>query len=766
MGTAVRLSEAAITLENERVQLVVHLADLRMALRAHTGATQVVGFAPRIQLEGGSLLPKDGVVTGQSQLGPVTRVAVGCHTEPPLGLSLEIALGSDWSGIHLSIRLENRGDAPVSIQGIEPFHWREGEGCELGLAGNPKDLRFFQMGYQSWSPAAFMPLRSRERLPRFSVLRHVHFGPFTPLPRRGLHVSDFMTTLCAPGHAGLTLGFLTHHNYMTHVALEHRGAHITGLSARVPTEGVSLEPRSALESERLWIGLDPPDEDGLVTWADRTASAMNARVPGHVGTAWSSWYQFYTGVTAEDIRRNARDLSRLTPGIETFQIDDGFQSAVGDWLQPGDGFPDGVAPLAREIRSAGFRAGLWLAPFLVSRASELAKRHPDWLLRRRNGRPRVALLHPVWKGKLCYALDPTHPEVLVWLEELARTVRGYGFDYLKLDFLYAGALRGRQDPEIPSAAAYRSGIEAIRRGVGEDCYLVGCGAPLVPSVGLFEAMRIGPDVAPRWKSPLADAIYGVSAAPSARNSLRNVVARASLHGRLWHNDPDCVLLRDRDTGLSETEVQALVSTVAVSGGLAVISDDLGKLGDQRRNWLQRLLPVVGQTPMPGKLRGQLPDGLQIRLKDGSLWLLLLNLGQRPFRPRRETSELGFTQAVHVYDIWEDRYLGAHLGALPLDPIPAHGCRLLRLCPTDTHPQVVGSTLHLSAGGIETVDVGRNADGTPHLRLALPGKREGKVTLALDPEQLVRVRVAFEDNLELRATNWPPGLEEPNRIPDG
>ena len=766
MGTAVRISEGAIELENEQLQLVLQLSDLRMALSAHAGGIRVVGFAPRIWLAGRSLLPKDGVVAGQSQLGPVTRVEVRCRTELPLDLSLGIELGSDWSGLTLGIRLENRGDEPVSIQGIEPFHWQPLAGCELALAGNPEDLRFFQMGYQSWSPAVFLRLRSRGRRPRFPLARHIHFGPFTPLPRRGRHISDFMTTLRAPDQAGLTLGFLTHRNYLTHVALEHRGPHITGLSAHVATEGRSLGPRSALESEQLWIGLDPPEGDGVAIWADRTAGAMNARVPGHVGSAWSSWYQFYTGVTAEDIRRNTRDLSRLTPGIETVQIDDGFQSAVGDWLQPGDGFPDGIAPLAREIRKAGFRAGLWLAPFLVSCASELARRHPTWLLRGPKGRRRIALLHPVWKGKLCYALDPTHPEVQVWLEELARCIRSYGFDYLKLDFLYAGALGGRQDPEIPSAAAYRAGIEAIRRGAGDDCYLVGCGAPLAPSVGLFEAMRIGPDVAPRWKAQLADAMFGIPAAPSARNSLRNVVARAPLHGRLWHNDPDCLLLRDQDTGLSETEVQALISTVALSGGLAVISDDLGKLGEQRRSWLQRLLPLVGQTPTPGRLRGELPDGLQLRLQDGSLWLLLLNLGWRPFRPSRTTSELGFTRAVHVYDIWEDRYLGAHLGAIPLGSIPAHGCRLLRLSPTDADPQVVGSTLHLSAGGVETASVGRDKDGTPHLRLELPGKREGKVILALDPGQLVKVRVAFEGNLELRATNSPPGLEEPSKIPDG
>jgi alpha-galactosidase len=343
----------------------------------------------------------------------------------------------------------------------------------LELPGGQEDLRFFRMGYQSWSPAGFLPLRSRDRRPRLRLARRMHFGPSTPLPRRNLHVSDFVTTLRAPGHAGLTLGFLTHHRYLTHVALEHAGKDITKLRARVATEGLPLGADAALESERLWIGLDEPGQDGLASWADRAGSAMEATVPDRVGSAWCSWYQFYADVTAEDIRRNTRALSELCPRIETVQIDDGFQSAVGDWLQAGEGFPDGIAPLAREIRDADFRAGLWLAPLLVSRASRVADRHPDWLLRGRDGQPRIAAFNPAWKGKLCYALDPTHPEVQAWLEELARTVRGYGFDYLKLDFLYAGALRGaRYDRNAPAAAAYRAGIEALRRGAGEDCFFV------------------------------------------------------------------------------------------------------------------------------------------------------------------------------------------------------------------------------------------------------------------------------------------------------
>ena len=48
-------------------------------------------------------------------------------------------------------------------------------------------------------------------------------------------------------------------------------------------------------------------------------------------------------------------------------------------------------------------------------------------------------------GQDCYALDLTRPDVIEWLKSVFRTVcEEWGFDYVKIDFIYAG--RGRWDP--------------------------------------------------------------------------------------------------------------------------------------------------------------------------------------------------------------------------------------------------------------------------------------------------------------------------------
>jgi alpha-galactosidase len=50
---------------------------------------------------------------------------------------------------------------------------------------------------------------------------------------------------------------------------------------------------------------------------------------------------------------------------------------------------------------------------------------------------------------------------------------GLGFDFFKLDFLYAGALDGGRHEDMSAVTAYRSGLELIRRAIGTEAYLLG-----------------------------------------------------------------------------------------------------------------------------------------------------------------------------------------------------------------------------------------------------------------------------------------------------
>ena len=192
----------------------------------------------------------------------------------------------------------------------------------------------------------------------------------------------------------------------------------------------------------------------------------------------------------------AHDLQGEAP-LDVIQIDDGAVPMIGDWLLNSPRFPEGLAVLADQIKDAGFEPGLWLAPFAVDPRSKLAHDHPAWLLRGRFGLPVNAGYS--WR-RLQTALDLTHPEALAYAAEVVHTaVHKWGYPFLKLDYLYVGALPGRHhDPTRTRAQILRAGLQAVRAAAGEASFLLGCGCPLGPAIGLVDAMRVGADTSPTW----------------------------------------------------------------------------------------------------------------------------------------------------------------------------------------------------------------------------------------------------------------------------
>lgn len=264
---------------------------------------------------------------------------------------------------------------------------------------------------------------------------------------------------------------------------------------------------------------------------------------------WCSWYGYY-----RDIDETL--LLKVTDGlvgfpIEVFQVDDGWQRDIGTW-EPNERFPHGMAYLAEKIKKRGFKPGIWVAPFIVRPTSSLWNKHSGWVLRDNRGEPVIAGIN--WGGPF-YSLDLTHPGVLKWLGELFRVLRSWGYEYFKLDFLYAGALPGVHSFPGGREMIYRNALWVIREALG-DAYFLACGAPIMPSLGIVDGIRIGPDVAPWWETHRYD--------PSTQNAIR-----CSVH-RLWlrplvHTDPDVVFFRTKYNLLTNAQKKLLQDLAQVAG---------------------------------------------------------------------------------------------------------------------------------------------------------------------------------------------------------
>jgi alpha-galactosidase len=448
-------------------------------------------------------------------------------------------------------------------------------------------------------------------------------------------------------------------------------------------------------------------------------------------SGWCSWYHYFTRISPVILRENLERLTKVKNElpINLVQIDDGYQKSVGDWLETKPFFSGQMDLLAREIREQGFQAGLWLAPFIVHPASSIWKEHPDWLIRDSKGKP----VNAGWNwNRFCGGLDLTHPDVQAYLKKVFHTlVEEWGYTYLKLDFLYAGALDGvHHDPSLNRAQILRRGMELIRETVGPSTYLLGCGAPLGSMIGLVDGMRIGTDVAPDWEPRY----FGIELLfpnepdiPSAKNAMQNVLTRSMMHNRWWQNDPDCLLIRE-SSHLTLTEIQSMASLIAMSGGLLLLSDDMHAVSRYRMRIAQTLLPVIGKRPFVLDWADELhPHLTRLDLENCTgAWHLLgyTNWENRFVRRSLHLSDfrLPSTGRWILRSFWKEKVLMSEGGSFDVN-VPPHGTVLLAAREFIPDQAVyAGSNLHISQG-LEITDWECNP-GKLQMEIRLPTRLEG------------------------------------------
>ncbi len=581
------------------------------------------------------------------------RVAPG---EPHLALTLTLYEEQPFAA--LRSHLSNTTGQSVSVQAFHVV-----QATLPVLKAQPTAWRFYKHGWQSFSPALTL-CADDDDIPPFSPV----VDPATRPLGQGHLVSELVTSLHEPASGQtITAGFLSTADQFSQVWLEREAATLTTASY---ADGIEVAPGAGLSSERAAIDITPDPLSALLRCGDALGREMGALAWPHIPSGWCSWYQYFTGVTEEDIVANLERLGEIRDELpmEYVQVDDGYQAGIGDWLTVNEKFPHGMAWLARRIHERGFKAGLWVAPFLAGARSRLFAEHPDWLVRDEAGAPVVAIQN--WE-QLCYALDCTRPEVIDWLDGVFRTVTDdWGYDYMKIDFIYAAALEGcRHDPGVTRAQAYRRGLEAIRRAVG-DRFVLGCGAPMGPSVGLVNGMRTSPDVAPSWhpQAPLGRRVS--LSLPAAANALRTAIARFWTHNRLWLSDPDCLLLRDSDTDLTPDEVRTLATVVAMSGGIVLDSDDLTRLSPERRRMLAQVLPLRGGAALPLDMFERDPP--QVLWRESDSLLAVVNWADEA---ADVTVRLPLP-AARLADFWTGEDCGAHQGEVTLPRLPPHASKLL------------------------------------------------------------------------------------------
>ena len=490
------------------------------------------------------------------------------------------------------VTLENRSGRSVFPSELG---WRKSEPWRDGFV----DSAGLKVYVESWQMASPCGVRTAEDLPFDYSPDYLHNcvstpGDFHP-GERGAFLSDNMCAFRRLDGRTRLYGFTTSADRFGHFRIKLSKNGLDDFAALCSCDGAELKDGATIESESL-VTLEGDDGEGLFAmFADRWARDMSAR---HVFTeapvGWCSWYYFFEKVTLEDVLGNvdwfAANRAAGFEKVRIIQLDDGYQSALGDWLLPNEKFPGGLAAFAQEVKARGFVPAAWVGPFMAEENSRIFAEHPEWMVRGADGRPASPF---TWRGgHRVHVLDATNPEVQEHLTRLFREIRKMGIDYVKLDFcmLECSVARAKyHDPSATRAQALRRGLEAIRRGFGDDGFILVCTTPFGPSVGIADAMRSSTDITPYW----APEGKWHAEAPTVPNVVRNVINHNYMNGRLWINDPDTLIVRDNATKLTEGEVRLWADAISFAGGSLLLSDNFPLLSPARLQLARRVLAEAG-----------------------------------------------------------------------------------------------------------------------------------------------------------------------------
>ena len=428
--------------------------------------------------------------------------------------------------------------------------------------------KFFGNGYQSWTTSREYTAADKMKpitpiaKGRLKYLAGISADTrFVDFPTRaGAFVSHCYTYI--KSEDGVTLlGSLTERQGFTVFYADMPENHLT-ISKDV--EGVTLQAGETYDLFDVVILKGTYDE---VFDAYFKAMGVKKPVVEHM-SGYTSWYNYFQKIDEKIILRDLNALDMVKDSVSVFQVDDGYETFVGDWTDKNPAkFPRGMKFIADSIHDKGYLAGIWIAPFSVQIKSETYKKHPDWVVKYPNGKPILGVV--AWGG--AYTLDIYNEDARAYIKSFFDTVLcDWGYDMVKLDFLYSQCMYPRNNKARGTIMC--EAMDFLRECCG-DKLILGCGVPLGAAFGRVDACRISCDVDLIYGGKFYNKLGVNNEIPSAQNAIINSVFRRHLDGRVFCNDPDVFFFRYSNLGFN-TEQKVLLATINhICGNVLFVSDN-------------------------------------------------------------------------------------------------------------------------------------------------------------------------------------------------
>lgn len=414
-------------------------------------------------------------------------------------------------------------------------------------------------------------------------------------------------------------------------------------------------------------------------------------------SGFCTWYYYYQHITAKEVMLNAKWIADNMKeyGATVVQVDDGWQALKAnggkgsrDWTGFDPTFPEGMAGLAKYIKSLGLTPGIWIAPHGQSN-EEVVKKLPGTFILKPDG----TSASKTWEGD--WLVDPTSPQGKEYLKKLFEEMAGWGYEYYKIDGQpivvneYRSTSQYMSKPGGDAEELYRSTLDIFRQAIGEKSFLLGCWGLPIEGVGIMDGSRTGGDVVLGWRG-------GFDVA------LRPTLQSFYLHNIVWYTDPDVMMLR---TPLTLEQARAWATLQGLTGQALLMSDRLPDLSAERVELMKRVYPAVDIRPLdlfPTTINKKIWDLKVNHLGRNYDVVGLFNFGE----DKNETillnwDELGITASdrVHVYDFWNKEYMGAWENGMSIN-LPTTSCRVLTLLPVSGNIELVSTNRHITQGWID------------------------------------------------------------------
>ncbi len=327
---------------------------------------------------------------------------------------------------------------------------------------------------------------------------------------------------------------------------------------------------------------------------------------------YTSWYNYFQKIDEKIIIRDLEGLERAKDSVSIYQVDDGYEPKVGDWILKNEkDFPSGMKYIADKIHEKGYLAGIWLAPFSCETDSVVAKEHPEWFIKV-PGTNKRHLGTFAWGGS--YTLDIYNEEARAYIKNCFDVVlNDWGYDMVKLDFLYSQCVfprNGKTRGQIMCEA-----MDFLRECVGDKLFL-GCGVPLLPSFGVVDACRISCDVSLSYRPKIENVLNLNNELPSAQNAINNTIFRRHLDGRVFCNDPDVFFLRSNNLKFNFEQKLLLAFINNLMGNVLFVSDNAGDYTDEEIELL-KLFFKENDAKIISAERVNLGDDIEVVFDDGN-----------------------------------------------------------------------------------------------------------------------------------------------------